>query len=217
MLVKTVNRIEIHKGNWTRNGPAPRGGTPTHPFYCKAPGGVVLDEFKTRGEAVDFAKWTTDYVARGGGGAATGTHGWPRVSRSMMSGGGAKATGERPPSPRPPTIPKIITHRNLDPLLDAVNREPYFMIEWSRAKLPRPRWVDTPVYLEMPTGEIARDGLTTLALVGFAKPESLALTGKEGFNAQGLEGKVRVKKPLFNALMNMRDILAPGRGRIVLA
>ena len=37
-LIRTVNRIAIHKGNW-RNGPAPKGGTPTSPFYAEAPDG----------------------------------------------------------------------------------------------------------------------------------------------------------------------------------
>jgi hypothetical protein len=44
--------------------------------------------------------------------------------------------------------------------------------------------------------------------------ETTRLTGQEGFNAQGLEGKVRVRKPLFNALMNM-DLLPRNRARIL--
>lgn len=101
----------------------------------------------------------------------------------------------------------------MKPLLDAISAEPYFQPGPQTA--PRPKWVDKVVVLEFPLGELAKDGLTTLALVGMGKNyETAGLTGKEGFNAQGLEGKVRVRKPLFNALMNM-DLLPRGRGRIL--
>jgi len=67
----------------------------------------------------------------------------------------------------------------------------------------------------VPTGELCEDGLKTLALVGRGEYSTVALTGKEGFNAQGLEGKVVISKPLFNALMAMRDLINPHRGRIL--
>jgi hypothetical protein len=119
---------------------------------------------------------------------------------------------------KPPTLPKIITHKNMGPLLDAISAEPYFSPGPVRQHL-RPEWVYRQVVLEFPTGELARNGLNTLALVGMAgrtgQYETTALTGHEGFDAQGLEGKVRVRKPLFNALMNLRDLIPRRRGRIV--
>ena len=51
--------------------------------------------------------------------------------------------------------------------------------------------------------------------VGRNYNETAPLDGKEDFLAQGLEGKVRVQKPLFSALMNLRDSLPKRRGRIV--
>ncbi len=77
-------------------------------------------------------------------------------------------------------------------------------------------WYRQRVRLQFPTGEAARDGLTTMALIGRNHHTTEGLDGKEGFNAQGLEGRVTVHKDLFSALMNLRDLLKPGRGRIVL-
>jgi len=111
-------------------------------------------------------------------------------------------------------LPHVITHKNMEPLLRAVCEEPYFQI--GRKTIYDPSaWYWRAVTLEFPLGELAKDGLTTIALVGRNKYETVALTGKEGFNAQGLEGKVRVRKDLFMALMNLRDVLPARRGRIV--
>jgi len=110
-------------------------------------------------------------------------------------------------------LPDIITHKNLEPILDAIAKEPCFQPGQQNAA--RPEWVDRIVTLEFPLGELAKDALTTLALVGSEKPEPMGLTGKEGFNAQGLEGKVQIKKPLFNAAMNLRLVLPVHRGRIL--
>lgn len=114
-----------------------------------------------------------------------------------------------------PVIPAVIDHRNMERLLSALLDEPEFRIGPNGYKPTGDEWYRSKVWLEFPTGELAKDGLTTLALVGRANPEHAALTGDEGFNAQGLEGKVRIRKDLFGALMNLRDLLPQHRGRIV--
>ncbi len=116
--------------------------------------------------------------------------------------------------PADPRVPRVITHKNMGPLLRAIENEPYFAPGPDRPHL-RPAWAYRPVVLELPLGELARGGLETMALVGRARPEPMGLTGKEGFRAQGLEGKVQIRKPLFDALMNLRDIVPPHRGRIL--
>jgi len=118
-------------------------------------------------------------------------------------------------SKRNANVPRVISHDNMQPLLDALQEEPCYR-PGPLAPMPQPEdWHQQLVWLEFPTGEAARDGLTTLALIGRNYNETAALDGKEDFLAQGLEGKVRVQKPLFSALMNLRDILPKGRGRIV--
>ena len=118
-------------------------------------------------------------------------------------------------SKRKVTVPRMIDHDNMQPLLDALEEEPCYQPGPS-APMPQPEdWHQQLVWLEFPTGEAARDGLTTLALIGRNYNETASLDGREGFLAQGLEGKVRVQKPLFSALMNLRDILPKRRGRIV--
>jgi hypothetical protein len=111
---------------------------------------------------------------------------------------------------------KIITHKNIRPYLDRLQREPEFKIGCNGYRPTGDEWYRQRVKLQFPTGEIARDGLTTMALVGRNAYTTEGLDGKEGFNAQGLEGRVTVHKDLFSALMNLRDLLKPGRGRIVL-
>lgn len=110
-------------------------------------------------------------------------------------------------------LPKVITHRNIKPILDAVNREPYFQPNSPITK--RPDWIDIPVILEFPCGEIAENGLKTICLFGRERPTPLPLIGNESFIAQGLEGKFQVRKPFFNALIALRDLLPPYRGRIL--
>ncbi len=82
-LLKTVNRIGIHKGNW-RNGPAPKGGTPANPFYVEAPDGRVLEQFASEWAAIDWAKSTTDFLCRP---ART-----PKTRRATHGGGGGAKT-----------------------------------------------------------------------------------------------------------------------------
>jgi hypothetical protein len=112
-------------------------------------------------------------------------------------------------------VAHVITHRNIGPYLKRLQREPEFKI----GKTYRPtgdEWYRTQCRLEFPTGEAAKDGLTSMALIGQRSHSHESLTGKEGFDAQGLEGKVVVWKDLFTALMNLRDLLPERRGRIVL-
>lgn len=109
----------------------------------------------------------------------------------------------------------IITHKKgLREHLDKLSKEPYLQIG-SKTPYDPEAWYNKPVWLEVPTGELAKDWLTTMALLGRAEPEHADLTGKEGFVAQGLEGKVRIRKPFINALVNMRDLIPEYRGRIV--
>ena len=118
-------------------------------------------------------------------------------------------------SKRKVTVPRMIDHDNMQPLLDALQEEPCYQPGLS-APMPQPEdWHQQLAWLEFPTGEAAQDGLTTLALIGRNYNETASRDGKEGFLAQGLEGKVCVQKPLFSPLMNLRDILPKRRGRIV--
>jgi len=106
----------------------------------------------------------------------------------------------------------IITHKNLEHYLEKLANDPGLQCGGVRTGH---EWYDSNCILEFPLGELCKDELTTLALVGQEQLEPVAITGKEGFNAQGLEGKVCVNKPLLNAILNMRDILPPYRGRII--
>ena len=110
-------------------------------------------------------------------------------------------------------IPRVITHKNMDPLLNALTLEPEFQ-PGEQTVVPN-AWYRTPVILEVPSGELCKDFMSRIALVGASRWESTGLDGTEGFNAQGLEGKVQIKKDLFGALMNLRDIVPVGRGRIL--
>ena len=109
-----------------------------------------------------------------------------------------------------------ITHRTMQPYLKQLQREPEFQ-PGPNAPINRNAWYRTQVYLEFPTGELCNGFLSRLALCGTQEPELLPIDGKESLNAQGLEGKARVRKDLFGALMNLRDILPEHRGRIVSA
>jgi len=107
-----------------------------------------------------------------------------------------------------------ITHKNRDAWLDRLRAEPFFQIG-NKTPYDPGAWYNQTVVLEVPTGELARDGLTTIALIGRSPHETAPLTGKEGFNAQGLEEKVVIHKPLVNALLNL-DIIPEKRGRVVI-
>jgi hypothetical protein len=100
------------------------------------------------------------------------------------------------------------------PLLNAISKLACF--QPGKHTAPRPYWIDQEVVLEVPTGELAKDWLTSMAILGRRDtPQPVGLTGKENFNAQGLEGKVQIKKDLFSALMNLRDVIPEHRGRIL--
>lgn len=112
-------------------------------------------------------------------------------------------------------MPTVITHQNIGLYLDRLQGEPEFKIG-TTYKPTGDEWYRQRVQLEFPTGEAAKGGLQTMALIGRLEYTTEALTGKEGFDAQGLEGKVCVVKDLFSALMSLRDLLPERRGRIVL-
>lgn len=110
-------------------------------------------------------------------------------------------------------LPKIIDHKNMGPLLNKVSGLSCYQ---PGSTDDPPEWVHKKVILEIPLGELCEDALKTMALLGRrSQPDPMELTGKEGFNAQGLEGKVRIEKDLFAALMNLRDLIPPNRGRIL--
>lgn len=110
---------------------------------------------------------------------------------------------------------KTIYHKDLQPYLTKIQNEPEFQCG-SRYNPTGQEWYRKEVLLEFPMGEIAKDFLTTIALVGRSPYNSAPIGKNDRFNAQGLEGKVQVKKDFFAALMNMRDLLPENRGRIVL-
>lgn len=112
----------------------------------------------------------------------------------------------------------VITHKDLPRFQRRLNAEPHFQCGHKCGPncAVHDGWWTQPVTLEVPTGELAKDGLTTLAIVGRTEPEYAELSGEEGFKAHGLEGKARIRKPLFNALMNLRDLIPEYRGRIVM-
>ena len=59
----------------------------------------------------------------------------------------------------------IITHKNIRPYLDRLQREPEFKIG-TTYKGTGEEWYRQRVRLEFPTGEAAKDGLSALALLG---------------------------------------------------
>lgn len=111
-------------------------------------------------------------------------------------------------------LPKIITHKNMEEFrkeLFSFAKDPK---NWEELKNPD-FWGNQGVTLEYPIGEIAESFTKTLVLTNNgAKPNVVSLSGKEGFNAQGLEGKCRVRKPLVQALIALA-MTSPFRGRIV--
>lgn len=111
-------------------------------------------------------------------------------------------------------LPRIINHKNLELILDLISKESYFKIG-NNAQFNQDDWFWKPCVLEVPTGEVCEDGLKHIALIGKNNYEFVEITGKEGFTCQGLEGKVCIRKPLFNALMNIRDLIPIYRGRII--
>jgi len=110
-----------------------------------------------------------------------------------------------------PKMPKVITHKNLESILKELRTD----FSSTATPIRNVKHWYTIVTLECPIGEFAESPLKTLALRGFANVICLPIDGTEGFNAQGLEGKGQVCQSLFNALINMRDNLAPFRGRII--
>jgi len=113
-----------------------------------------------------------------------------------------------------PEIPRVITHKNLGPLLDALEGLVTDEGLWDMAHRDMKHWINRSVILEFPMGEIAKGGLHTMGLIGKSKPKVIPLTGKEGFDAQGLEGKIQTRKRLKDAIIALRA-LPVHRGRIL--
>jgi hypothetical protein len=106
----------------------------------------------------------------------------------------------------------IITHKNLQLYLDKLACEPYFQSGFDVGYDPD-AWFEKEVILEFAAEALLEDGLTTLALVGRCPWRIVVIIGTEKFGVNGLGGKMQVRKPLVNALFNLRDLLP--RGRIV--
>lgn len=105
-----------------------------------------------------------------------------------------------------------IDHKNLKVYLRQLEKEPYFQ----PGSTCRPRgWYRVQCRLVMALGELAEDGLKTLALTGGHKPKIQPILANDRFATNGLECKCYVRKPLFNALMNLRDLVPVYRGYIV--
>ncbi len=116
---------------------------------------------------------------------------------------------------RPPfAVERRIDHKNLGRYLKRLQQEPEFQIEY-RGKPRQGAWYRQPCYLVLALGELAEDGLKTMALTGMSEPEIIEIPKNARFNAQGLEGACRIRKPLFNALMNLRDLVPQYRGYVL--
>jgi len=111
-----------------------------------------------------------------------------------------------------PKMPRVITHANMHPVVDALCSLPCFQIG---GEGDPPDWAYAPVVLEVPAGELAGDWLKAMALAGNRQRWTAPIKGDEGFAAQGLEGKVCIRTDLFGAVMSLRDIVPPHRGRIL--
>lgn len=112
-------------------------------------------------------------------------------------------------------LPKIITHKNMGPILDAISREAEYQPGY-KGPIKKKAWYRKKVMLEFPIGELAKGFLQSLALLGpDPSYEIKKLTGKEGFIAQGLEGKVVVEKDLVSAMLKMKMVLPEHRGRVL--
>jgi hypothetical protein len=118
------------------------------------------------------------------------------------------------PTPTTVSTERYINHKQLPYYLRKLREEPCLQCG-SNVPEPPNAWFREKVILEFPLGELCRNELSALALCGLNKPVILSLTGEEGFDAQGLEGKAQVKKDLLIALMCLRDILPERRCRIV--
>jgi len=116
----------------------------------------------------------------------------------------------------PPTLtktqqlPKYITHANYRPIWHRINAEAR---EYQRPMGDAIRLV----VMEVPLGELADGNLVKLLmLTQLGAPITAALTGNEGFAAQGLEGKARCRMYLGGALLLLDNgMIKPFRGRIV--
>ena len=113
-------------------------------------------------------------------------------------------------------IMKTLYHKDIPPFLRKIETEPEFQTG-SKYVPTGQEWYRQKVFLEFPLGEIAKDMLTTITLIGTKKQQykTLPIEKNDRFNAQGLEGKMQVEKEFFSALMNMRDLLPPYRGKII--
>lgn len=107
-------------------------------------------------------------------------------------------------------LPKYITHANYKPIWHRLRAE---ASEHGRPLGDAKRIV----VVEVPLGELADGNIAKLLmLTQLGGPTVCALTGDEGFSAQGLEGKARCRMYLGGALLLLDNgMIKPFRGRIV--
>jgi len=111
-------------------------------------------------------------------------------------------------------IPKRITCKNKGPVRKAAEELAGDSVAWDKAINDPDHWLNMPVYLEFPLGELCKEGLYTLAIAGRQQPEILGIEESDRFNAQGLEGKGRIVKTLCSALTTT-DLMPDWRWQII--
>ena len=91
-----------------------------------------------------------------------------------------------------------------------------FAIRGKPTEHPCYNWCEQDAAVEFPLGELTGEPLKIAALTGFGthRQEVCPIVRQDKFNAQGLEGKCRVHKNLFMAIMNL-DVLPKYRGQVV--
>jgi len=99
-------------------------------------------------------------------------------------------------------IPGVLSTVHAARVYEAMLLDPYFADGAARAK--RPRWVDLPVVLVLPVGELVGEcaGLALLGPAALRRPPRLERkpVDRAFLSVQGTEGVVRVRRPLFEAL-----------------
>lgn len=110
-------------------------------------------------------------------------------------------------------LPRIITHANYKPIFAQLTAAP------PDSTSITPEFARQTVVFECPLGELCDGNFAKLLLLapnGVADVEVARLTGREGFNAQGLEGLARCHIPLAAALLLLdRGFIPHRRGRII--
>lgn len=112
-------------------------------------------------------------------------------------------------------LPRVIRDNNVEPIRRKLEDMAIDLPAWRKAHADKSHWINTPVKLEFPGGETCEAEIKTLALLGPAGQYEYAnITEDDRFDAQGLEGKIVVRRPLFVAIALIR-LFKPHRWQIV--